>query len=128
MFNYHSRWVKKVEDIMMKMFPWPLPSLISSVIACLYYGCFTYHYYFGSHSKDLLITLYVKLMTPARAWNDIQPSCFCQSRRDLRMSKLQLTVISCTTVSILPSFIFFCRTLNFIWFFVQYLLQQEPFS
>ena len=128
-FTCHSRWVKKVEDIMMKMVPRPLPSLISSVISWLYYGLFTCHYYFGSNLKELLITFYVKLMTHTRVWEwksailFLTKSTWFSSGR----SKLQLTMIN-FSLHFTISYIFFCRTLNFIWLFLQYLLQQEPFT
>ena len=68
--------VTKVDDIMMKRVSRQLPSLISSIIDCLYYGFFSCHDYFGSHSEDLLITFYVKLKTHTRVWEWNSPILF----------------------------------------------------
>ena len=130
-FTCHSRWVTKIEDIMMKMVPRPLPSLISSVILWFSYTISSVILVAIALAQIRTTYLYFTL----NWWhiqeidNEIQPSSFCHCRRDSSSgrSKLQLKMIHFTTAYILPSF-FFYRTLNFNWLFVQYLLPQEPFT
>ena len=132
MFTCHSRWVTKVEDMMMKMVPCPFPSLISSVTGCLYFGFFTCHIilthirktYFTFERPTLMfyVTLFLGMKFSHPTFDKVD-LIFLQEGQNYNQQWL---------TSQQPTFyhhlFFFCRILNSIWLFVQYFLLQEPFT
>ena len=106
-FTCHIQWVTTIEDIVIKMFPRPLPSLISSVMLWLFYLSLLFWLKFERPTYNVYIQ---------KIDNGIQPSCFWQSRRDFSSgrSKSQLTMINFTTAYILASFFFlFLQNIKF---------------
>ena len=123
-----SRWVTKVEDIMMKMVPRPLPSLISLVILWLFYLSLLFWLKFERPTYNVLRyksygtykSLVMKFSHLVFGKVDV---IFLQECRNYNWQWL-----TSQQPTFYHHFFFFCRTLNFIWLFVQHLLSQEPFT
>ena len=132
-FTCHSRWVTKVGNIMMKVVAQPLPSLISSVIGCLFilwlfYLSLIFWLTFERPTYNVLRWIdhtYKSLgMKFSRLVFDKVDVIFLQEGQNYNwqwFTSQQPTFYH-------HFFFFFCRTLNFIWLFVQYLFPQKPFT